>query len=164
MIPNSKPHAARTARAALVCVLAAITVAGRGETCGLGLHRRITLNSPQRVPCCGGSLYQDVDLTAPNIQIDLANVQFTGQAPVDGFMTTTSCQKLFDGEYPGASPLCTVYLGPVPPGSVSQRVTLPSGTYRVFAQAHSSNTTDASWRLDVGIWDHRCVGPIGSSQ
>lgn len=137
-----------------------------GSPCGLGLVSRIHFsiqNSPKPVPCCGGFLYVDVNLSAPAIQqIDLANGQ-VNNGHLDAFLTATDCTTLFDDTYNGsaAHPLCNVYIGPVSAGTVSERVSLPKGSYRVFAQSWASNndTTDA-FTIDVGIYSDSCSGRV----
>jgi hypothetical protein len=85
------------------------------------------------VPCCGGAWTKDLALpNAGDGEYDISNV---GQVPepVDAFLVPTSCSKLLDGDYPGATPQCQVYLGPVVPKSVSGRVKLSAGTYRCLS-------------------------------
>jgi hypothetical protein len=133
-----------------------------GSNCGLALHDRVpvTANAP-RVPCCGGSAFADVNLAATDggdAEFDLASsaVLATQQGTFDAFLVPTSCASLFDGPYPGGAPLCRVYLGPVAPGAVSGRVPLPAGTYRVWVQSATSNATELTYGVDVGVWDHNC--------
>ena len=130
-----------------------------GHRCGLALHDTVTVSdsSAGRVPCCGGFIVKDVALpNAGDGEFDISNV---GQVPepVDAFLVPTSCSKLFDGDYPGASPLCQVFLGPVVPKSVSGRVKLKAGTYRLWMQAYSTNTATSEFLVDIGIYDYRCV-------
>jgi hypothetical protein len=118
--------------------------------------------------CCGGFLYEDVNLSDPlTKQVDLANGQINS-GHLDAFLTTTDCARLFDAAYSGsaAQPLCKILIGPVAAGTVSQAVTLPLGSYRVFAQAWASNDATDAFSMDVGIYSDNChVGvrsPIGS--
>jgi hypothetical protein len=144
--------------------LSTLSLYGCGHDCGLGLHGIVTVqgsNDTTRAPCCGGFVTSDVSLpNAGDGEFDISNV---GQVPepVDAFLVPTSCSKLFDGDYPGAAPLCQVYLGPVVPKSVSGRVKLNAGTYRVWMQAYSTNTNPSDFLIDIGIYDYRCVATVG---
>lgn len=134
-----------------------------GHECGLGLHNQVTVKSNsvnETVPCCGGSWTKDVPLpSAGDGEFDISNVaQFP--EPVDAFLIPTSCSALFNGPYPGAAPLCQVYLGPVAPKTVSGRVKLDAGTYRLWLQAHDTNQAPSQFFVDIGIYDYRCVAPI----
>jgi hypothetical protein len=149
--------------AAILLSLLATSCRGR---CGFGLHDRIVVASPplEKVSCCGGFVTKDLALTAAagDAAFDLSNVATDVQL-VDAFLVPTSCAKLFDMPYPGGSALCSVYTGPVTPGHLSSRVTLATGTYRVWLQGYSSNTAPASFTVDVGIWDYSCRTPITGS-
>ena len=143
-----------------LCAAALAGGVGCGSACGLARHGRITLTG--RVPCCGGSLFEDVRLSGEgDSEFDLANVAMPAKPGlVDAYLVPTSCAKLFDGPYPGAAPLCRVYSGPATPGRVSSRVALPAGTYRLWFQGYTSNATDAEYFVDVGIWFQSCRSPI----
>jgi len=135
-----------------------------GSVCGLALHDRISLSasSSAGVPCCGGFLFRDVVLSGTgDSEFDLGNVAMPSQPGlVDAFLVPTSCAKLFEGPYPGATPLCQLYSGPEAPGRVSSRIALSAGTYRLWLQAYTSNASDAPYFVDVGIWDHSCRSPL----
>jgi hypothetical protein len=143
--------------------LSIVCLAACGHDCGLGLHGIVTVQSTTettRAPCCGGFVTRDVSLTnAGDGEFDISNV---GQVPepVDAFLVPTSCSKLFDGDYPGATPLCQVYLGPVVPKSVSGRVKLSAGTYRLWMQAYSTNVNKSDFLVDIGVYDYRCVSSV----
>jgi hypothetical protein len=147
-----------------LCLLAAAAAASCGSTCGLGIHGRMSFasNSAGTVTCCGGFAFKDVALTGnDDPEFDLASTsQPAKPGLVDAFLVPTSCGKLFDGPYPGATPLCQVLLGPAAPGKVSARVKLSAGTYRLWLQGYSSNITDASYLIDLDIWDHNCRSPL----
>ena len=137
---------------------------GGGGSCGLGLHDRITVTdaSGGRVPSLGGSSFKDVALSVKgDTEFQLASTAMPAKPGlVDAFLVPTSCSKLFDGPYPGAAPLCQVYLGPVAPGKVTSLVKLVAGSYRVWIQGYTSNETDASYLIDLEIWNHSCVSPL----
>jgi hypothetical protein len=129
-----------------------------GSTCGLALVRRISFpssNSIVEAPCCGGSIYQDVNLTNENLQVDLTNSSPPGR--VDAFLTTGDCVRLFN-VYEGtpSAPLCPILIGPVTSGSVSQRRAISPGRYRVFAQARSATEGSTPFVFDLGIWSDDC--------
>jgi hypothetical protein len=109
--------------------------------------------------CCGASARHDVTVPAgTDRQVDLANARLpTVAGNVDLWLVSADCDRLFDGTYPGAPPLCRTYIGPVAPGAVSARLKLAAGGYRVFAQAHSSNGETVSYMGDVGIWGMDCA-------
>ena len=133
---------------------------GGGGSCGLGLHDRVTVTdgSAGRVPCCGGSSFMDVPLSVNgDTEFQLASTAMpTKPGLVDAFLVPASCSKLFDGAYPGAAPLCQIYLGPVAPGKVTSLAKLNAGTYRLWVQGYSSNETDAFYTIDIEIWNHSC--------
>ena len=160
----------------VVALVAAIFTASCGTSpCGLKLVQHLFLPPPEivlgvpqqrdiSVPCCGGSVYRDVDLTtAGEVELDLNNPN-PAASQVDGFLTSAGCDKLFGGPYSGTltSPLCTVYIGPVAPRAVSARTKIAPGRYRLFAQAYASNESAHSISLDLGIWTTSCRwNPIG---
>ena len=132
--------------------------------CGLKLQQHVFLpasvGGTQRdvlVPCCGGSAYRDVDLSALNdLQVDITNPNVAGSG-VDGFLTDVGCEKLFE-TYAGnpVSPLCTIHLGPVTPRTTSARKSVGKRSYRLFAQAFTSDQSPVSTSLDMGIWSTAC--------
>ena len=146
-------------------VFACAGLAGCGHSCGLGERDRVTTSPGQAGPlaCCGGSGFRDLALTArtSDAEFSLANTAFPNEpGGVDAFLVPTSCQKLFDGPYPGSTPLCRVLSGPAKPGGVSSRVKLAPGTYRLYLQGYSSTTSSVSqYLVDVNIWDYSC-GPL----
>ncbi len=160
----SLPSAVRAAFASVV--LACAVFAGCSHTCGLGEHERVTTTEAQAGPvaCCGGSVFRDLALTGrtSDAEFSLSNTAFpTEPGGVDAFLVSMSCQKLFDGPYPGTAPLCPVLSGPAKPGGVSSRVKLTPGTYRVYLQGYSSTTDSVSkYLVDVYIWDYRCGAVI----
>ena len=111
-----------------------------------------------KVGCCGASKTFDVTIQpAEDGEVDLANMLFPGQAGrVDAWLVGTSCDRLFDGTYPGAGPRCRTYLGPVAPDQVSGRVKIPSGEYRIVLQAYSSNSAPSQYDAQVGLWGYDC--------
>jgi hypothetical protein len=129
--------------------------------CSFRLASRVPFPSPTnavKVACCGAFVFQDVDLTDADIEeVDVANGQ-VNNGRVDAFLTTTDCTVLFAAPYDGASaqPLCRIFIGPVPPGAVSDRRKLPKGTYRLFAQAWATNESSNTFAVDVGLWTHKC--------
>ena len=140
--------------------LSAAAAVSCGSNCGLGFRGRVPLSGD--VPCCGASSFRDVPLSVKgDTEFQLASTAF-GAAPalVDAFLVPTSCGKLFDGPYPGATPLCQIYLGPVVPGKVTSLVKLPAGTYRVWFQGYASNTTGAQYLIDLEIWNTDCRSPL----
>lgn len=142
----------------ILVVLGAGAGGSCGSTCGLALVQRIDFppaGSPVQAPCCGGSVYQDVNLTVEDLQIDLTNSSAAGR--VDAFLTTGDCPKLFD-LYTGTptAPLCSILIGPVTAGSVSPRRSIPPGRYRLFAQAWSATEGSTSFVFDLGIWSDDC--------
>jgi hypothetical protein len=120
--------------------------------------------SASTVPCCGA--FDREDMTIPSAeggQVDLDNTFFPDEAGhVDAWLVAADCDRLFDGIYPGASPLCRTYIGPVQPGQVSARQSIPSGRYRVIVQAYSSNAKAAKYTTEVGLWGYDCkFNPAG---
>ena len=145
--------------------------AGCGTSpCGLRLQQHLFLpaaasvNGQQRnteLPCCGASVFRDIDLTNVDVEVDLINPNGTG---VDGFLTSAGCDKLFDGPYSGsaAAPLCQVHIGPVRPRGVSERKKMARGRYRIFAQGYAMNDAPLAISLDLGVWSNGCKwNPIG---
>jgi hypothetical protein len=132
-----------------------------GSPCGLRLQQRLYLSATTsdvdvRVPCCGGSVYRDVDLRRDGLEVDISNLHAAGSA-VDAFLTDVGCDKLFD-TYSGnsAGTRCTVYIGPVSPREVSARRKIAAGRYRLFAQAWTSNQSPVAGSLELGIWSDDC--------
>ena len=139
-----------------VCLFACASC-GTGSTCGLGLVRRLPFpppNNPFPSVDPGASAYQNVSIPAyKGLQIDFIN-ESTPSAPVDAFLTTPTCEKLFAGPYAGDTPppLCTIYYGPVAQGVTGPRKKMSSGDYRIFVQAYASNTTPGVFSVDLGLW------------
>jgi hypothetical protein len=110
------------------------------------------------VDCCGASVHHDVTIpSAESSEVDLDNKPFqieTGH--VDAWLVEAGCDRLFDGTYPGTSPLCRTFIGPVQAGQLSERVPIPSGRYRVFIQAYSSNVAAARDAAEVGLYGYNC--------
>ena len=138
----------------LICAAAAWSACDR---CGFRNLDRLTTSGT--LDCCGSSARHEVTVpTGTDRQVDLANTRFpTVAGTVDVWLAPADCEKLFDGTYPEASPLCRTYIGPVSPGAVSARIKLDAGPYRVFAQSHSSNAEPARYVADVGIWGKDCT-------
>jgi hypothetical protein len=137
---------------------------GCGAPCGLGLsgHLPFSGDAPL-VPCCGASVYQDIDLTSNNVQeADVEN--FGGRTgAVDAFLTDANCTTLFTGSYTGSvtAPLCKIFIGPVPAQTVSQRYSLPRARYRLFAQSWTTNADATVFGMEVGVWGPVCRIPTG---
>lgn len=127
--------------------------------CPLGLHATYLIgprNSAERVPCCGGGSFQDLNLLpSTEGQVQMTNVAADQQ--MDVFLVPTSCAKLFDGTYPGASPLCQIYIGPVTAKNRSDRVKLDAGTYRVWLQGYGTNTDTSGYQVMIDVLDYRCL-------
>jgi len=139
-----------------------IATQGCGSPCGLALHQKATAEG---AVAPGGSFFRDFPLRpqAGDMEIDLVNTDGLGldqRGPHDAYLTDTSCAKLFDGPYPGSSPLCQVLVGPAASGKVSTRVQLDAGTYRLWVYGYTSSASDAGYVVDIDIWDHRCSPPI----
>jgi hypothetical protein len=148
------------ARAAWLVVLAAC-LAGCDHHCGLGEHNRVTVLGG--VDCCGAASFKDVALAGAtsDSEFSLSNTAFADNAGgFDAYLVPTTCDKLFDGPYPGAAPLCTIYAGPAKTGGVSGRVKLNPGTYRVYVQGYSDVNASVHYLVDVYIWDYSCGGLI----
>jgi hypothetical protein len=143
-------------------ILGGILTNSCGSGCPSRLASRLVFSSfgdtTKSVPCCGGSVFQDVNLTGADIrEVDLANSQ-VNSGRVDAFLTAPDCSVLFDGPYngPPAQSRCRVLIGPVAPGEVSERLAIPKGTYRVFAQAWASNENENIFDIDVGLYSDKC--------
>ena len=145
-----------------LAVLAAIVVGLTGTVacdhhCGLGERDRTPVSGV--VAAGGNAAFHDLSLkgATSDAEFSLANTAAPTQAGgVDAFLVPTSCQKLFDGPYPGASPLCTILTGPAKPGGVAPHVKLSPGTYRVYLQGYSNVAADVSYLVDVYTWDYSC--------
>src|SRR5262245_26702574 len=156
-------------RSAVLCSLWFAAILGAtscSRECPLWLAQKLVFSSdpqklgdsPMPVPCCGGFLFQDVNLNSSAVQqTDLANGQ-VNVGHVDAFLVSSDCTKLFEGAYNGSvvQPLCTIYIGPVAAGTVSERKKISPGTYRLFVQAWASNESEQRFALDVGIWSDDC--------
>jgi hypothetical protein len=136
-------------------------LASCGSPCPFGLLSQRTLTG--QVACCGAASVQSLPVPA-EAEVDLGNLQPAGQAGrVDLFLTRGDCDRLFDGAYPppaGVSPRCPVLVGPVAPGTVSNRQKLDAGTYRLHALAYSSNSAPAAFGIDVAFWGENCSGVV----
>jgi hypothetical protein len=158
-------HARLTAAAMSAC--ARLSACGTSP-CGLRLQQHLFLPSPagtssqsqqrnSELPCCGGSVFREIDLSNVDVEVDLSNPNLNG---VEGFLTSPTCEKLFNGPYgssSGGAALCQVHIGPVPPRAVSERKKVPRGRYRIFAQGYTSNEAPLSVSLDLGVWSSACV-------
>lgn len=146
--------------AVIVFVGGVTAVSGCTHACPLGLHATLMITpagDTDRVPCCGGFAFKDVAmLPSTEGMIAVTNVLQSDQA-VDVFVVPTSCSRLFDGTYPGAPPLCQIYVGPVTAKNVSPRVSLGAGTYRLWLQAYSTNTATTGYLVDIDVLDYRCL-------
>lgn len=151
-------------RTAGVSVVAAALLAGVSacdHRCGLGEHARLSVTSAQTGPVAGngGAAYQDLPLrgATSDAEFSLSNTSVRSEAGgVDAYLVPTSCSKLFDGPYPGGTPLCPIYLGPAKPGGVSARAKLDPGQYRLYLQGFSNVSAPVSFFVDVYIWDYSC--------
>ena len=134
---------------------------GSGSTCGLALAQRIDFPKEKdavgEVACCADAKYQDLNLAADNVQIDLINSS-APEGRVDFFLASGDCARLFNGPYEGtiASPLCTIYVGPVKAWVTIQRIAIRRGRYRMFAQAYTSNDSPAQFLMEIGLWSDAC--------
>lgn len=151
-----------------LAALAGVLIVGSASgchKCGLGEHDRVTISGGGApAPCCGGAIFKDVPLSGEtsDAEFSLSNTNMPTQAGgVDAFLVRGSCDKLFDGPYPGSPPLCPILTGPAKPGGVSSRVKLPAGTYRVYLQGYSDVPVSVGYLVDVYIWDYACRSPIG---
>src|SRR5215510_951499 len=113
-----------------------------------------------QIPCCGATLSQDLNLQVDDVQIDLTSTN-GANGRVDAFLTTADCAQLFNGPYPGGGPLCKTYIGPVSGGSVSDRVSVPPGRYRLVAQGYTANESVTSFLVELGLWSDDCkISPV----
>src|ERR1700752_4700696 len=120
--------------------LSVLAISSGCDTCPFRALDRIQARGT--IGCCGAFARHDVVIPdGADRQIDLASTALVGASGVDLWLTSVDCVRLFDGQYPGASPLCRTIVGPVTLGSVSTRVPAAAGTYRVLVQAYSTNTT-----------------------
>src|SRR5260221_14621046 len=105
----------RAAASAAVGALILAAVTGCHQ-CGLAEHDRVTVSgSPSPAPCCGGGVFKDIVLAGrtSDAEFSLSNTNMPTEAGgVDAYLVPTSCGSLFDGPYPGAAPLCSIYAGP----------------------------------------------------
>lgn len=145
-------------------VATALVLAAACDTpCAYRIVTRLEL-AARKVPCCGGADVQDVTVPdEPDVAIDLSQVALPDRVGgQDLWLTQTDCEQLFDGPYaepgtgPRPTPKCAVLAGPVAPGRVSPRTTLPPGRYRVFAQAYATNPAVNDYRADIGVWGTTC--------
>jgi hypothetical protein len=145
----------------LVVVVSAAALGCNNGVCGLALHERTTAEG---AVAPGASFFRDFPLRPQmgDMEIDLTNTDGINQprGPHDAYLTETSCAKLFDGPYPGSSPLCRVLVGPAATGKVSARVPLDPGTYRLWVYGYTSNASDVGYVVDIDIWDSRCGAPL----
>lgn len=136
---------------------AAFVVTPACAHCGLGLHQS-TPWSGSVAP--GAAVFQDFPLSpqAGGMEITLASTSYAGSTPgtTDAFLTETSCAKLFDGPYPGATPLCKVLIAATPTGKVSPHAALDGGTYRAWVVGYSSNPDLVNFLINVELWDNSC--------
>jgi hypothetical protein len=154
----------------MIATLVVLLVAGLEYSCGTsscGLRIVQHVSFPPLDPkggsvvtfvdCCGGSVYQDVNLSAGDFEVDLSGTT-ASNGRVDAFLTSGDCVKLLNGPYTGAvtNPLCTIHIGPVAPGAVSQRKKMTRGRYRLFAQGFTSNEQSTPFFLDMAIWSNAC--------
>lgn len=151
----------RTAGVSVAASAVLVAVGACDHRCGLGEHDRLTVGSATAgpVPGGGGAAYQDVSLKGDtsDAEFSLSNTAFpTEPGGVDAYLVSTSCDKLFDGSYPGAAPLCTIYLGPARPGTATGHVKLAAGRYRVYLQGFSNVSAPVGYLVDVYIWDYSC--------
>jgi hypothetical protein len=157
------------ARIGVICGLCSVTILSApscSSACPFWLAQKVVFSSdpekpfdpPVPVPCCGGFLFSDVNLNLAGVQqMDLANGQVNA-GHVDAFLVSADCAQLFAGPYNGSvvQPLCTIYLGPVAAGTISERKKISPGKYRLFAQAWASNESEQHFAMDVGMWSDDC--------
>ena len=143
--------------AILLALVCSALVWSACHSCPFRLLWTMRVGAPM-LDCCGASVHQDVTIpSAEGGEVDLDSTQFPGETGhVDAWLVEVGCDRLFDGPYPGASPLCRTFIGPVQPGQVSARVSIPSGSYRVFIQAYTSNAAAAKYTAEVGLWGYNC--------
>jgi hypothetical protein len=144
--------------AGVIAVVAASTSCG-GKGCPFAMLRTILLGGTNASTTNTVRIF-DVDLTAKDIEeVNLDSTLIPSQpGQVDAFLTTADCSQLFAGPYTGtvASPLCTIYLGPIGPGGVSERREVPSGRYRVIGQPWTTNTGPVRFGFDIVVWGANC--------
>jgi len=151
--------------ALLGACLFACASCGSGSTCGLGLIGRTS--TTQRIKAFpfldpGESFYENVTIDDfRGLQIDFIN-ESTATEPVDAFLTTATCDKLFAGRYTGgtAAALCAIYYGPVAHGVTGPRKKISPGNYRIFVQAYADNPAPAIFNIELGLWSDDCRKPI----
>jgi hypothetical protein len=147
--------------ALLAAGAAVASLSSCGSPCPFGLLSQRTYSG--QVQCCGAAVRQDFQVPA-DVEIDVLNLAPGGPTGrVDFFLTRSDCDRVFDGEYPppaGTAPRCTVIAGPVAPGSTSARQKVSTGTYRLHAQAWTSNTSVAVFAADVALWGENCSGVV----
>ena len=151
--------------ASLLAFVAASNSCG-GKGCAFAMIRTLVL--PDRSTTTTVSIYE-VDLTSKDIEeVNMDSTLIPAQpGQVDAFLTTADCTQLFAGAYTGTSvsPLCTIFLGPIAPGGVSSRRSLPAGHYRVIGQPWTTNTAPVKFGFDVVLWGQNCSAtpaPSGS--
>ena len=153
------PAARRTAALAAACVLF-LSLPSCGGGCPFGL---LAVRSfPGEVACCGATARHDFQ-AADDAELDVTSLQAGQSGRVDAFVTRADCDRLFDGAYPpaaGTAPRCPVIVGPVAPGSVSARVKVGAGAYRLHLLALSSNTASSVYAVDVMLWGENCTGGV----
>ena len=137
-----------------IAALCAVCLTACVSPCGLKLQQRIERDV--EVPCCGGFAHRDLDLRqVEDVEIDIL-ITAAGSG-IHGFLTDASCDRLFDmysGTPNGAR--CTIYIGPVATGTVSQRRKMSRGQYRLIAQAWTSNQSSVRGSLEMGIFSDDC--------
>jgi hypothetical protein len=156
-----RPRIVSLVRSVALVVLT-IPLLACGHPCGLGLHDSEIVTPAgtgnDYVPCCGGYVWKDLALLpATEGEVNVTNPLQPPDNPADAFLVPTSCTRLFDGDYPGARPLCQIYVGPVTAKSASGRVKLSQGTYRLWMQAYTTNTRSYSYYILIDVFDYRCL-------
>jgi hypothetical protein len=134
---------------------------GGGGNCSFQLLDRSTVEST--LGCCGAVVSAAAPMPYDDAQVDLAFSRVEGRVTqAHAWLTTLECGRLFEGNHPPASgipaPLCTTFLGLVPPGEISPRRKLAPGTYRIWVQAYSSQPEPVRVGADIGMWGERCGG------
>lgn len=142
---------------AILGLFCATVISSACDRCSFRLLARELVRG--ELACCGAFARHDITVPAgTDRQVDLASSRSpTGIENVDLWLAAADCEQLFAGPYPGATPLCRTYIGPVAQGAVTTRITLAAGRYRVFAQSYSSDTTPVRYEGDVGIWGMDCT-------
>jgi|SRR5882672_3997247 len=150
-----------TAAAIAFLGLVLLESCGSGSSCGLALAQRIDFpkgkDAVGEVACCGDVTYQDLNLAADNVQVDLINSS-APEGRVDFFLASGDCVRLFNDPYEGTitSPLCAIYVGPVKARVTTPRTAIRRGRYRMFAQAYTSNDSPAQFLMEIGLWSDAC--------